>query len=109
MAAAVRIGPCSGADESLSKYFSPPQVKGAEERLRYYTDRFDTVEANSTYYRLPEREMGQKQADRTPGDFLMHVKGFRLKTPHPGKIEQLPTDLPHEAPADQRGPVDRPP
>jgi len=109
MAAAVRIGTCSWADESLSKYFYPPQVNGAEERLHYYTDRFDTVEANSTYYRLPDREMVQKWADRTPDGFLMHVKAFGVMTRHPVKIEQLPTDLRDEAPADERGRVDRPP
>ena len=31
MAAAIRIGTCSWADESLTKYFYPPQIKGAEE------------------------------------------------------------------------------
>src|SRR5690348_593126 len=54
MPSAIRIGTCSWADESLTKYFYPSSVKGAEERLRYYADRFDTVEANSTYYRLPD-------------------------------------------------------
>ena len=109
MAAAIRIGTCSWADESLSKYFYPPGVKGAEERLRYYADRFDTVEANSTYYRLPDREMVQKWADRTPDGFVMHVKAFGVMTRHPVKVEQLPTDLRDEAPRDDRGRVDRPP
>src|SRR5213082_775541 len=109
MAAAVRIGTCSWADESLSKYFYPPQVKGAEERLRYYTERFDTVEANSTYYRLPEREMVEKWAERTPDGFVMHVKAFGVMTRHPVKVEQLPPDLRDEAPRDERGRVDRPP
>src|SRR5207253_3987672 len=89
MPSTIRIGTCSWADESLTKYFYPPGVKGAEERLRYYTDRFDTVEANSTYYRLPDREMVQKWADRTPDGFLMHVKAFGVMTRHPVKIEQL--------------------
>jgi uncharacterized protein YecE (DUF72 family) len=106
---AVRVGTCSWADESLSKYFYPSQVKGAEERLRYYTDRFDVVEANSTYYRLPDREMVQKWADRTPEDFVMHVKSFGVMTRHPVKVEQLPTDLRDDAPLDDRGRVDRPP
>jgi uncharacterized protein YecE (DUF72 family) len=106
---AVRVGTCSWADESLSKYFYPAQVKGAEERLRYYTDRFDVVEANSTYYRLPDREMVQKWADRTPEDFVMHVKAFGVMTRHPVKVEQLPTDLRDDAPLDDRGRVDRPP
>jgi uncharacterized protein YecE (DUF72 family) len=106
---AIRIGTCSWADESLSKYFYPPQVKGAEERLHYYTDRFDTVEANSTYYRLPDREMVQKWADRTPDGFVMHVKAFGVMTRHPVKVDQLPTDLRDDAPVDERGRVDRPP
>jgi uncharacterized protein YecE (DUF72 family) len=105
---AIRIGTCSWADESLSKYFYPPQVKGAEERLRYYTDRFDTVEANSTYYRLPERPMVEKWAERTPETFVMHVKAFGVMTRHPVKGDQLPTDLREDAPLDERGRVDRP-
>ena len=106
---AIRIGTCSWADESLSKYFYPPQVKGAEERLRYYAERFDTVEANSTYYRLADREMVQKWADRTPEGFVMHVKAFGVMTRHPVKVDQLPTDLRDDAPLDERGRVDRPP
>jgi uncharacterized protein YecE (DUF72 family) len=109
MAAAIRIGTCSWADESLSKYFYPPHVKGAEERLRYYAERFDTVEANSTYYRLPDRELVQKWADRTPDGFVMHVKAFGVMTRHPVKVDQLPTDLRDDAPLDERGRVDRPP
>jgi uncharacterized protein YecE (DUF72 family) len=105
---AIRIGTCSWADESLSKYFYPPQVKGAEERLRYYTERFDTVEANSTYYRLPERPMVEKWAERTPEGFVMHVKAFGVMTRHPVKVDQLPTDLREDAPLDERGRVDRP-
>jgi uncharacterized protein YecE (DUF72 family) len=109
VAAAIRIGTCSWADESLTKYFYPREVKGAEERLRFYAERFDTVEANSTYYRLPDREMVQKWADRTPDGFVMHVKAFGVMTRHPVKVEQLPTDLREEAPKDERGRVDRPP
>jgi uncharacterized protein YecE (DUF72 family) len=109
MTAPIRIGTCSWADESLSRYFYPSSVKGAEERLRYYADRFDVVEANSTYYRLPDREMVQKWADRTPDGFVMHVKAFGVMTRHPVKVEQLPTDLRDEAPRDERGRVDRPP
>jgi uncharacterized protein YecE (DUF72 family) len=109
VAATIRIGTCSWADESLTKYFYPPQVKGAEERLRYYTERFDTVEANSTYYHLPERQMVERWAERTPDGFLMHVKAFGVMTRHPVKVDQLPKDLRDDAPLDERGRVDRPP
>jgi uncharacterized protein YecE (DUF72 family) len=109
VAAPIRIGTCSWADESLTRYFYPRSVKTAEDRLRYYTDRFDTVEANSTYYRLPEREMVERWAERTPEGFVMHVKAFGVMTRHPVKLDQLPTDLREGAPTDERGRIDRPP
>jgi len=108
VAAPIRIGTCSWADESLTKYFYPRGVKGAEERLHYYTERFDTVEANSTYYHLPAREMVERWAERTPEGFVMHVKAFGVMTRHPVKVEQLPPDLREEAPLDRRGRVERP-
>jgi uncharacterized protein YecE (DUF72 family) len=107
--APIRIGTCSWADESLTRYWYPSEVKGAEERLRYYADRFDTVEANSTYYHLPAPEMVERWAERTPEGFVMHVKAFGVMTRHPVKAEQLPPDLRKEAPVDERGRVDRPP
>ena len=108
MSAPVRVGTCSWADTSLSKYWYPPEVK-AGERLAYYAERFDTVEVDSTYYRLPEEPMVRGWAERTPDGFVMHVKAFGVMTRHPVKVEQLPPDLRDEAPLDERGRVDRPP
>ena len=108
MAAVIRVGTCSWADEALSKYWYPKGVPPAE-RLRYYAEHFDNVEVDSTYYRLPDREMVQRWADRTPDGFVMHVKAFGVMTRHPVKVEQLPPDLRDAAPTDARGRVDRPP
>ena len=107
MAAEIRIGTCSWADEALSKYWYPKGVSAAE-RLGYYAQHFDTVEVDSTYYRLPLEEMVERWAERTPEGFVMHVKAFGVMTRHPVKIEQLPPDLRDEAPKDERGRVDRP-
>ena len=104
----IRIGTCSWADEALSKYFYPPKFP-AKERLVYYAEHFDTVEVDSTYYRLPSESMVQGWADRTPDRFTMHVKAFGLMTRHPVKIEVLPEDLQSAMPVDERGRVDRPP
>jgi uncharacterized protein YecE (DUF72 family) len=108
MAARIRIGTCSWADEALSKHFYPPGLP-ARERLAYYAEHFDTVELDSTYYRLPVESMAQRWAEQTPDDFAMHVKAFGVMTRHPVKKEQLPTDLRDDAPVDDRGRVDRPP
>src|SRR5881275_3209514 len=108
MAAPIRVGVCSWADETLTKVWYPKGVKSGEERLRYYAERFDVVEANSTYYRLPDRHMVELWAERTPPGFTMHVKAFGVMTRHPVKVDQLPTDL-RDVPTDARGRVERPP
>jgi uncharacterized protein YecE (DUF72 family) len=103
----VRVGTCSWADEALSKYFYPPKLP-ARERLAWYAEHFDTVEVDSTYYRLPSESMVEGWAERTPPGFVMHVKAFGLMTRHPVKAEVLPEDLRAEMPVDERGRVDRP-
>jgi len=108
MAATVRIGTCSWADEALSKWFYPPKLP-AKERLAWYAQHFDTVEVDSTFYRLPSESMVQGWAERTPDEFTMHIKAFGLMTRHPVKAEVIPEDLREEMPVDDRGRVDRPP
>src|SRR3954452_9198390 len=108
MPVSIRVGVCSWADETLTKVWYPKNVKSGEERLRYYSERFDVVEANSTYYRLPDAAMVENWAERTPPGFTMHVKAFGVMTRHPVKVDQLPPDLRDEAPKDERGRVDRP-
>jgi len=107
--AAIRIGTCSWADEALVKHWYPRGMRSAEERLRYYAERFSTVEVDSTYYRLPEPEMTARWAERTPPGFVFHVKAFGMMTRHPVRLEQLPPDLRELADVDERGRVERPP
>ena len=109
MGATIRVGVCSWADETLTKVWYPRGVRSGEARLRHYAERFGTVEANSTYYRLPDAEMVGNWAERTPDGFTMHVKAFGLMTRHPVKLEALPEDLRDVMPVDDRGRVDRPP
>ena len=103
----VRIGTCSWADDALSKHWYPKGL-AAGERLPYYAEHFDTVEVDSTYYRLPAEPMVERWAERTPEGFVMHVKAFGLMTRHPVKLESLPPDLRDDAPTDDRGRVERP-
>jgi uncharacterized protein YecE (DUF72 family) len=91
------------------KYWYPPGVRSGEERLRYYAEHFDTVEANSTYYRLPEEPLVANWAERVPEGFVMHVKAFGMMTRHPVKADVLPPELREGAPVDDKGRIDRPP
>jgi uncharacterized protein YecE (DUF72 family) len=107
VAAEIRIGTCSWADEALSKHWYPKGLP-AGERLAFYAQHFNTVEVDSTYYRLPAEEMVRRWAERTPDDFVMHIKAFGLMTRHPVKVEALPPGLREEAPTDDKGRVERP-
>ena len=105
--AEIRVGTCSWADEALSKHWYPKGLP-AGERLPYYARHFDTVEVDSTYYRLPAEEMVRRWDERTPEGFVMHVKAFGLMTRHPVKVDSLPPDLREDAPTDDKGRVERP-
>ena len=109
MAARVRVGTCSFADEALTKHWYPPGVRSSEQRLAYYAEHFDTTEVDSTFYRLPSQEMTAGWAARTPEGFVFHIKAFAPMTRHPVKLEQLPPDLHEGLEIDERGRVERMP
>ncbi len=82
MAATVRLGTCSWADEGLVKTWYPKGVSTAEARLRYYAQCFDTVEVDSTFYALPDPAVAAKWVERTPPEFVFHVKASGEMTHH---------------------------
>jgi uncharacterized protein YecE (DUF72 family) len=71
----------------------PPSVRTAADRLRYYAARFDTVEVDSSYYGMPTPATARLWAERTPPEFVFHVKAFAMLTRHGVKPEQLPPPL----------------
>ena len=88
VAATVRIGTCSWADQGLLAAWYPRGVSTAEKRLRYYAERFDVVEVDSPYYALPDPAVTERWARRTPDAFTFHVKASAAMTWHDGE----PTD-----------------
>jgi uncharacterized protein YecE (DUF72 family) len=104
---AVRIGTCSFADDALVKAWYPKGVNTGAERLRWYAERFDTVEIDSTYYRLPTAELVARWADRVPDDFVFHIKAFAPMTRHPVRLDALPEELRGGVEANARGRVER--
>ena len=74
-----RIG-CSGWNyKSWKARFYPEALKPAE-WLRYYVGVFDTVEINSSFYRLPTPETFAGWREQTPHGFLAAVKASRYLT-----------------------------
>ena len=82
MAATVRLGTCSWADEGLLKTWYPRGVSTPTARLGYYAERFDTVEVDSPFYALPDPAITGRWAQRTPDDFVFHVKAHASMTGH---------------------------
>jgi len=78
----VRIGICSWADDGLLKHWYPREVRTAETRLRYYAERYDVVEVDSPFYRLPSPETSARWAERTPESFVFHAKASKEMTGH---------------------------
>jgi uncharacterized protein YecE (DUF72 family) len=80
--ATVRLGTCSFADEGLVKAWYPRGVSTPAARLEYYGERFDTVEVDSPYYHLPDPAVTGRWAQRTPPEFVFHVKAHKTMTHH---------------------------
>jgi uncharacterized protein YecE (DUF72 family) len=78
----VRIGICSWADEGLLTRWYPRGVSSPRARLAYYAERFDTVEVDSPFYRLPTPETAARWAERTPPEFVFHAKASKAMTGH---------------------------
>ena len=53
------------------------------DELAFYAEHFDTVEVNSTFYRVPSVDMVRGWVRRTPRDFEFSLKLFQKFT-HPG-------------------------
>jgi uncharacterized protein YecE (DUF72 family) len=69
---------------SWNGIFYPP---GKVDELRYYSQRFNTVEVNSTFYRPPAPGMVWNWIRKTPADFEFTVKLWQKFT-HPGMFVQ---------------------
>lgn len=62
--------------------FYPPGRPARFDELAYYAEHFDTVEVNSTFYRMPEAAHSAAWRRRTPAAFLFSIKLFQKFT-HP--------------------------
>lgn len=74
-----RIG-CSGWNYKAWRGHFYPDDLPSTQWLSRYAGVFDTVEVNSTFYRLPEASSFADWRRQTPSDFLMAVKASRYLT-----------------------------
>jgi uncharacterized protein YecE (DUF72 family) len=69
-----------------------PERCPARRWLEFYARRFDTVEVNASFYRLPTVKAVQGWVDQTPADFVFAVKMSRYVT-HVKRLRDLPPSL----------------
>lgn len=72
----IHVGTSGWTYDDWTGPFYPESIKGAE-RLSFYAERFDTVEVNATFYRLPFRGMITGWNRRLPPEFHLVLKGSR--------------------------------
>lgn len=75
----VRIG-CSGWEYRHWRGAFYPKGLPMSGWLAYYAERFDTVELNGTFYRLPEGSTFDRWRERAPDGFRYAVKASRYLT-----------------------------
>jgi uncharacterized protein YecE (DUF72 family) len=75
----LRVG-CSGWNYADWREVVYPKGLGQARWLEHYATLFDTVEVNSTFYRLPRRNAVAHWVEQTPDDFVFAVKASRYLT-----------------------------
>jgi uncharacterized protein YecE (DUF72 family) len=60
--------------------FYPDGMSKGSDQLRFYAERFDTVELNGTFYRLIEADTFRRWREETPKGFVFACKGSRYLT-----------------------------
>ncbi len=100
----VRVGTCSWTEKSLiqSGEFYPKNVRTAESRLEFYSEQFNTVEVDSTYYAIPTKSTAFLWANRTPDNFVFHIKVYGALTGHGIDPRTLPPDIRDELPQKEK-------
>ena len=73
----LRVG-CSGWNYKSWKGLFYPSALPASKWLPHYAARFDTVEINNTFYRLPEAPTFAAWRAQVPAGFVFAVKASRF-------------------------------
>ena len=87
----VRIG-CSGWNYDDWRGGLYPEGLGKGRWLERYAEVFDTVEVNSTFYRLASRDAVRRWVDQTPEDFVFAAKASRYLT-HVRRLKEIETGI----------------
>jgi len=104
MAGRILVGTSSWADPGFVEAWYPKGMP-ARDRLRWYSQRFEAVEVNSSFYAVPDSATVARWAEVTPDDFLFDYKLHKLLSRHSAEIESLPPEMRDDVETTPRGRV----
>jgi uncharacterized protein YecE (DUF72 family) len=85
------IGTCGWSYYSFKGYLYPFESK-PREWLKIYSQQFNTVEINATFYKIPTAKTFKKWYEETPKDFIFSIKAPKAIT-HIKKLREVEEDL----------------
>ena len=88
----ILVGTASWTDPGFIAKWYPKAVRAAD-RLAWYSEHFNLVEVNSSFYAVPARAQVKRWCEQTPDGFVFDVKLHRLLSRHSAGPETLPPDL----------------
>jgi len=75
----IRVGTSGYSYREWKGSFYPEDLK-SKDMLRYYAERFSSVEINNTFYRMPKASVLESWAEQVPTDFLFVLKASQQIT-----------------------------
>ncbi len=81
----IRVGTSGWSYKEWKGHFYPEKL-AAKDMLRYYGERFSTVEVNNTFYRMPNTTTLQAWSAEVPEDFSFVLKAPKRIT-HEGRLK----------------------
>src|SRR5437763_2016439 len=104
----ILVGTASWSDPGFVQRWYPKGMR-ASERLGWYSQHFELVEVNSTFYSVPDLRMVERWCAATPDGFIFNVKLHQFFSFHSTAAKLLPADLQQRAETDAKGRVKRTP
>ncbi len=88
----ILVGTASWTDPGFVAKWYPKAVRAAD-RLAWYSEHFNLVEVNSSFYAVPARAQVKRWCEQTPDEFTFDIKLHRVLSRHSAGPETLPPDL----------------
>jgi uncharacterized protein YecE (DUF72 family) len=102
----ILVGTASWSDPGFVERWYPKKMR-AGDRLSWYSQHFEMVEINSTFYSVPEAGLVKRWDAATPDGFTFDAKLHQFFSFHSTPAKLLPSALQERAQIDAKGKVKR--